>query len=434
MKNYWQGINVITDNGWGDAGKGKLVDMASQHVDMVIRYNGGGNAGHTVINKHGEFKNHLMPSGIYNPKAVCILTGGVVIDPFMLAKEIEDHQAKSIKISPKNLLISQDAHMVMPWHKKRDGLKEKARGGDKIGTTGQGIGPTYSDRSNREGLRMRDLINPKFKEMFLKELNYQERLTKFMEGEENNQYYNAEELLKELNKVKKIICSMITNVLPVIWEYQKKGKAILAEGAQGALLDLELGGYPYVTSSHPGVTGFALTSGIHHKQVNKVIGTTKAYTTRVGGGPMPTELTDKTGQYIQKKGGEFGATTGRARRCGWLDIPAMKYGAKIAGVDTIGLTKLDILDGLPEVKLCIAYEFRGKKYFDLPTADPDFMENSKPVYLILKGWQKDISKVRYFNDLPANAKKYILTAQKWLKIPIEIVSVGAEREATIYLH
>lgn len=447
--NFWKGINVITDTAWGDSGKGKLVDLASQNVDMVIRYNGGGNAGHTVKNDKGIFKNHLMPSGIYNPKALCILTGGVVIDLFMLVQEILEHRAKGVKISPKNLLISQDAHLVMPWHKRRDGLKEKARGGAKIGTTGQGIGPTYSDRKNREGIRMSDLLDRDFEKIFEKEIVYQERLTRLMDGElllseignkklkpskikeSQNPYFNKKEILNKLRDVKEILAPMIANVLPIIWKYQDQGKNILGEGAQGALLDLELGGYPYVTSSHPGVAGFSLSTGIQHKDVSKVVGVTKAYTTRVGEGPMPTELFDETGQYIQKQGGEFGATTGRPRRCGWLDIPAVKYGIRITGVNSIALMKLDVLDELKEVEICVGYTVNNKQYKDLPTADPKFMSNAKPNNITLTGWQENTSGVKTFKDLPRNAQKYILTVQKLLGIPAEIISVGPERDATI---
>lgn len=432
-RNYWKGINIITDTAWGDSGKGKIVDLAAQNVDMVIRYNGGGNAGHTVKNEHGVFKNHLMPSGIYNSNALCILTGGVVIDPFMLVGEILDHKEKGIKISPRNLLISQDAHLVMPWHKKRDGLKEKARGGSKIGTTGQGIGPTYSDRRNREGIRIRDLLRPDFEKIFEREFVYQKKLIDLMGGKQLTSDFNKKEILNKLLEAKEILAPLIANVLPIIWKYQEEGRNILGEGAQGALLDLELGGYPYVTSSHPGVAGFSLSTGIQHKNVKKVIGVTKAYTTRVGEGPMPTELLNETGEHIQKKGGEFGATTGRPRRCGWLDVPAVKYGIRITGVDSIALMKLDVLDELKEVKICVGYKVGRQQFKDLPTADPEVMEKAKPIYITFPGWQKDTTGAKSLKELPRNAQKYVAAAEKLLDTPIEMISISPEREATIFV-
>lgn len=429
---YWQGTNVVTDIGWGDAGKGKLVDLGAQYADMVIRYSGGGNAGHTIRNHLGEFKNHLIPSGIFNPKTICVIGGGVVIDLAILVKEIEELRTKGVTVTPQNLRISDASHLVMPWHKFRDGLREKSRSGGKIGTTGQGIGPTYSDRTAREGIRICDLLRRDFTKIFDETLHYQKQLLTVLDGE-SHQLLNRDEILKELLKMRKIIAPFVVCVLPIIREYHERGKNVLAEGAQGALLDLDLGGYPYVTSSNPGVVGFIKTTGIPAKEISKVIGTTRAYTARVGSGPMPTELFDKIGEHIQQKGREFGTTTGRKRRCGWLDIPAMKQGIIIAGADSIALTKLDVLDELPKIKICVAYKVGGKQYVDLPTVDARFMEKAKPVFITVPGWTSNTSVARKFDTLPKEAQKYIKTVERLLEKPIDIVSVAPEREATIFL-
>ncbi len=434
IKSYWNGINVVTDIGWGDAGKGKLVDLGAQYADMVIRYSGGGNAGHTIRNAFGEFKNHLIPSGIFNPKTVCIITGGVVIDGSILVKEIQELSKRGIPITPHNLRISDTAHLVMPWHKVRDGLREKSRGGRKIGTTGQGIGPTYSDRTAREGIRVCDLFSREFMKILNETMAHQERLTKALDsGEKSSRaIYNHDEILKDVERVKKIIKPFVTNILPIIHEYHRKKKNILGEGAQGALLDIDLGGYPFVTSSNPGVVGFMKTTGISAKEIGRVIGTTRAYTARVGAGPMPTELFDATGVHIQEKGREFGTTTGRRRRCGWLDVPAMRYGTMIAGADVIAVTKLDVLDELTRIKVCVAYKVGGKEYRDLPTASPQFMEKARPVFVTLPGWKENITLAKSFSAFPKNAQKYIKTIERLLGKPIDIISVGPEREATIF--
>ncbi|CAN5141975.1 adenylosuccinate synthase [soil metagenome] len=437
------GITLVTDTGWGDAGKGKITDEIAAILpkgSVVIRYNGGPNAGHTVRNKLGEFKLHGVSSGIFNPDVVCLTTGGVLVNPLSLVEEIALVQKAGVKITPENFLLSEDSHMIMPWHKLRDNLSEKARGGSKIGTTGQGIGPTYSDRTARVGLRLGDLIRPNFKELLKRELAFQERLIRLMDGEslasegktivQKTPYLDEAQILTDFDKAKKVLAPFITNTLVVIWEAKKKKKTMLAEGAQGALLDLALGGYPYVTSSHPGVPGFSATSGIH--LIDRVIGVAKAYTTRVGEGPMPTELFDETGKHMQNVGHEFGATTGRPRRCGWFDVPAMQYGAKIAGVTEIALTKLDILDGLKEVKICTGYTMHGKEVTELTGFAPEDVEKAKPIYETLTGWKEPISDITEFETLPKNAQKYVKRLEKLLGFPITIVSVSPDRDKTIY--
>lgn len=440
---YSSGITLVTDTGWGDAGKGKITDEIAATLspgDIVVRYNGGPNAGHTVKNNKGEFKLHGVSSGIFNPNLICITTGNVLINPLSLVEELALVQKAGIKITPKNFLLSEDSHMIMPWHKLRDGLSEKARGGDKIGTTGQGIGPAYADRTARVGLRLKDLLRTDFRALLKRELSYQERLIRLMDGEslvseggkalQEASYLDEKALTKELEKAREILKPFITNTLAVLWEAREKGRAILAEGAQGALLDLDLGGYPYVTSSHPGLPGFTLSSGIH--AVDRVVGVAKAYTTRVGEGPMPTELFDENGKHMQDVGHEFGATTGRPRRCGWFDTPAMLYGAKIAGVTEIALTKLDVLDGLKTLKICTGYKVGTKTLTNLTNFSLDFLDGAKAVFEEVPGWEEKTSGIRDFTKLPKNAQAYVMRLEKLLGIPISIVSVSPERDETIY--
>lgn len=423
------GTWVIAEPLWGDSGKGKFSEFFGQQADMVVRYAGGDNAGHTVALKGKEFKLHLIPGGIFNPKALCVLATSVVINPFALVKEIQQLQENGIKISQKNFLISEDAHLILPWHQLRDGLGEKARGGEKIGTTGKGIGPAYGDRTMREGLRVRDLLDTKFSEKFKREAEWQMKLIRLMGGDESS--LDVTKTLKDLKSVTQFLKPMIANTFEVIQKYQQKGKKIIGEGAQGALLDIDLGGYPFVTSSHPGVTGFSIATGIQHKEVNKVLGVVKAYSTRVGSGPMPTELQDKICEHLRTVGHEFGATTGRPRRCGWLDAVAVRYGAKVAGIDSLILTKIDILDQLKEVKICVGYKVGSKKYSSIYTAHPEWMAKAKPMYTTLPGWKQDTSKVRKFSDLPKNAQKYIQKIEAVIGLPIEVVSVGPEHQQTL---
>lgn len=443
VKNYSSGITLITDTGWGDAGKGKITDEIASSFssgDIVVRYNGGPNAGHTVKNKKGEFKLHGVSSGIFNPDVVCITTGNVVINPTALVEELAMLKKVGVKVIKKNFLLSEDSHMIMPWHKMRDSLSEKSRGGEKIGTTGQGIGPTYADRTARVGLRLKDLLRPDFKALFKKELAFQERLIRLMDGEalvseggkalQDKPYLDEKAIFKDLENAREVLSPFITNTIAVLWEAQEKKKTILAEGAQGALLDLDLGGYPFVTSSHPGLAGFTLSSGIH--AVDRVVGVAKAYTTRVGSGPMPTELFDENGKHMQDVGHEFGATTGRPRRCGWFDVPAMVYGARIAGVTEIALTKLDVLDGLKSLKICKGYKVGTKETSKLVGFDSDMITNAKAVYEEVPGWEEKTSGIRDFAKLPKNAQNYVNRLQELMGLPITIVSISPDRDATIY--
>ena len=428
----WEGINFVTDPTYGDNGKGKVVDCLAKRAEMVIRTNGGANAGHTVTNEFGEFKFHLMPSGIFNPQAINVLSDTVVVDPLILAEEIIALKKAKFAVSKKNLLIAKNAHLVMPWHKMRDNLRETQRGKGKVGTTGRGIGPTYADRTERTGLRVGSLLEKDFKLQFSKELDRQRKFIRSIMGTEAEIDLDEKNILKELLVSKEIIGEMITDVMPIISDYYHEGKRILGEAGQGVMLDIDRGGYPFVTSSHPGIAGFNLATAIHPRDMARVIGVTKAYATRVGEGPMATELQDKIGDKIREVGHEYGATTGRPRRCGWLDIPILRYGIQAGGIDTLALTKLDIFDDFSEIDICVGYTVDGKKYDILPTADSVFLEKAKPIYKTISGWKKPTTNVRSFADLPLKAQQYIKKLETLTQVAIELVSVGPEREATMY--
>lgn len=426
----WNGIYVVTDPTWGDNGKGKIVDLLSDRAEMSIRYNGGPNAGHTVRNEHGEFKFHLMPSAIFNPKALCILADAVVIDPKTLAEEIIAIREAGVNISAKNLMISRAAHMIMPWHRDRDNLRETVRGEGKIGTTGRGIGPTYADRTERVGLQMKDLLAADFEQRLEREMAWQEKLVALMRDDDFT--YDRKEVREELMTARETLAPLIADVMPAIADYYHGGKRILGEAGQGTLLDLDRGTYPYVTSSHPGIVGFSLTTGIPPKAVDTVIAVTKAYTTRVGEGPLPAELLDKDGEKIREVGHEYGTTTGRPRRCGWLDVPALRYGAQVAGADALALTKSDVFDDFSEIKICVAYDINGRRFEQIPSVDIDFLNGAKPVFETMKGWKSPTSDIRNFKDLPKEAQDFVMKVEKLTEKPISIVSVGPAREETMY--
>ncbi len=431
----FRGTNIVIDTGWGDGGKGKIVDVLSGNADLVIRFNGGANAGHTVINQYGEFKFHLIPTGIFNPKTVSILMGTVAVDPLTLVEEIITLRAEGLEVSERNLMISEYAHLIMPWHIVRDNLRESARGREKVGTTGRGIGPLYADRTERVGLRVGDLLKPDFEKLLMRELTYQQRLIAAMgnEGESGQQIMPDEEkLIQDIQTAKEIMAPMIGSPMPIIWEAQDKGKIILGEGAQGMLLDLDLGSYPYVTSSHPGLSGFSIATGLQQRDIQRVIGVTKAYQTRVGEGPMPTELLDNRGEFLRSIGNEYGATTGRPRRCGWLDLPALRYSIRAGGVNSIALTKIDILDQIDELKICTYYQHNGKRYQVLPTADADFLTAAKPGFRAMPTWNTPTKGIKDYAAFPPNAQHYIEEIEKIIGIPVEIISNGPARDAVIF--
>ena len=428
LKTYVKGVNVVVDTLWGDSGKGKIVDMASTHVDMVIRYAGGANAGHTIKNEQGTFKLHLIPSGILNPNVLNIIDSGVALNPDTVLEEILSLRKQGIKVTNKNLLISSRAHIVMPWHLLRDQPKKRNSLAAKIGTTGRGIGPTYSDKSARRGLRVKDLFAPNFKQLVTDECKEQNAILTKLYGIKP---LNAKEVIKNLQKFRTLFKTLVANTLPVIQEYKRMKKNILGEGAQGALLDNGLGCFPFVTSSHPGIAGFSMVTGIHDHDIVNVIGVTKAYATRVGEGPMPTELLDKHGELIREIGAEYGTTTGRPRRCGWIDLPATRYGNIVSGARSIAIMKLDVLDGFKSIKVCTGYRIRNKTVETPDDMDADTLKDAKPVYRSFKGWMQKTTDIKSFKKLPVNARKYIQFLEKQLGLPISIISVGPSREQTI---
>jgi adenylosuccinate synthase len=431
---YWQGVNHITDTQFGDTGKGKLTDMGAEYADVIVKTNGGANAGHTVNNEHGEFKLHLLPSGVFNPDALCIVGSNVVVDPFQFIEEYSD--VKNRGVSMANCLLSRDAQMVMPWHKMRDKISEVSLGNGKIGTTGKGIGPAYADRTLRTGLRLGDLLQDNFENNFREIYRNQQGLIDLQLGYGvlfgDNNWLEEDELFERLLEAREVIGPMITNTMEVIGNAYSEGKSILGEAGQGALLDLDFGGYPYVTSSHPGVIGFTLSTGLQARDIHRVIGSTKAYFTRVGEGPMPTELHDEVGQHLQEVGKEVGTTTGRTRRTGWFDSVLTEYGARTSGVTSLALTKLDVLDDLHEIKVCVGYRVGNQEVKRLYDMNNQLLSDAQPIYESLPGWETDTTNIEQFADLPINAQKYIKYIENRVGMPVDIVSVGPDRQQSIY--
>ena len=411
---------------WGDEGKGKITDLLSRSADVVVRSQGGVNAGHTVVVAKQTFKLHLIPSGILYPNTECIIGSGTVIDPQVLIEEIE--QLKALNVTVDNLYISQTAHITMPYHRKIDRASEESRGDYKIGTTGRGIGPTYADKSERTGIRVLDLMNP---EHLRKQLGWTiEYKNVILEKLYNLPPLDPEKVIEEYLKYAEFLKPFVVDSSLKIYDAVKEKKNILFEGAQGTLLDLDHGTYPYVTSSNPIAGGACVGAGVGPTTIDRVIGVAKAYTTRVGEGPFPTELNDGVGQLLGDLGAEFGTTTGRRRRCGWFDAVIGRYAVRINGLDCLAITKLDVLDELEEIKVCVAYEIDGETCNHFPTNASQFA-NCKPVYETLPGWQQSTTGCRSLSDLPKNALNYLKYMAELMKVPIAIVSVGPGREQTI---
>ncbi|MEK9138217.1 MAG: adenylosuccinate synthase [Bacteroidota bacterium] len=418
-------VQVIVGAQWGDEGKGKIVDMLSEHADIVARYQGGANAGHTVCIGEKEYVLHLIPSGIFHPHITCVIGNGVVIDPTALMNEIAQLEAAGISIKGR-LLISHNAHLIMPYHKLLDTIREQSTA--KIGTTGRGIGPAYIDKFMRSGIKIVDLLDRDVLATKLK-ANIEEKnniLTKVY-GETR---IDVDALISEYQEFDKKINEYITDTSFYLNHALKQGKRIIAEGAQGALLDVDHGTYPFVTSSNPTAGGACTGLGIPPTAVNSIVGIAKAYCTRVGNGPFPTELKEETGERIRSIGHEYGATTGRSRRCGWFDAVAMRYSAMINGIEKITITKLDVLDQLDEIKACIGYEYEGKQLKTFPT-DVKSLTHIRPVYESFEGWQTPLAQVRSYADLPANARRYVEALAHLSGTPLWIVSVGPRRDQTI---
>ncbi len=419
---------VVIGAQWGDEGKGKIVDLLSQKTDIAVRFHGGNNAGHTVINKYGKFPLHLIPAGIFNPKGKGVIGNGVVLDPNVLVDEIK-MMKKVFPDLEKKLFISPRCHIIMPYHKLLDRLYEEAKGKAKTGTTGRGIGPVYADKVSYNGITLFDLQDKKhFKEKLEVALLVKNKIIKALGGEivDFNLTYN-----EKLQQYKKI-APFITDTISYLQHAVTKNKKILFEGAHGFFLDNDFGTYPFVTASSTAAANITAGSGIPAQKIQHVVGIVKAYTTRVGNGPFPTELIDTIGQKLQTEGGEFGTTTGRSRRCGWLDLELIRFASLINGFTEIALTKLDVLDSFDSMSICTGYTLNGKKvmYSELNAYQH---EKVTPVFKQMKGWKTSLKDIRKFADLPLAAKQYIKEIEKQTQVKISLISVGPERNQTIHV-
>jgi len=420
-------VSVLVGSQWGDEGKGKVVDILSEKYEVVARYQGGANAGHTVEIGDRQFILHLIPSGILREDVVCVIGNGVVVDPQALLDEISFLEKNNIKIDGR-LFISHNAHLIMPYHKLLDSISES--GQNKIGTTGRGIGPCYIDKYARKGIRIVDLLNKDILEKKIREnlLEKNALLKKVYEHSE----LDVEAIIAEYIEFDKKIDKYIKDTPVLLNNSISEGKSVLLEGAQGALLDIDHGTYPYVTSSSPTSGGACTGTGIPPTKIDSVIGIVKAYTTRVGNGPFPTELLDEEGEKLRKIGAEFGATTGRPRRCGWFDAFLVKYSTMINGIDSAAITKLDVLSHFDEIKVCTGYESEGKMLKAFPN-DVDQLDCIKPVYKTFPGWKTDISGARTYDELPKATKDYLEFISDYCGFKITLISVGAKRAQTIVL-
>ncbi len=420
-------VIVILGAQWGDEGKGKVVDLVAEKADMVVRFSGGDNAGHTVINPRGEFRLHLIPSGIFYPDVVSVIGNGVVVNPKVLLEEMEGLEERGVDTG--RLFVSNRAHLIMPYHTLLDGLEEGARGGKAIGTTRKGIGPAYADKTARLGIRCGDLMDKD---------GFRERLGSVLEQKNAilTKVYDAEPL--SLDEVYADYCGYgerlaghIRETTGMVAETLSRQEVVLLEGAQGAMLDPDFGTYPYTTSSSPLAGGGCLGAGLGPSAIDHILGVFKAYTTRVGAGPMPTELDGEIGDIIRQQAHEFGTTTGRPRRCGWFDAVVARFSTRINGFTAAAITRLDILDTLPEIQICVGYELDGERIDYFP-ADVAAVDRCRPVYEKLDGWQSPISDIRDYDGLPENAKRYLARLEELISCPISLISVGPAREQTIH--
>lgn len=418
---------VVVGAQWGDEGKGKLIDFLSQDVDITARYQGGNNAGHTVVVGEKEYIFHLLPSAILHKKKICVIGNGVVIDPKALLLEISELKKKGVDVKPEQLKVSGLCHVVMPYHRVLDGLRESVRK-NKIGTTGRGIGPCYSDKVARCGIRMVDLLNPRVLKAKLED-NLTEKNETFSKVFKQ-QAFDFDELYKEYLNYGELLGAYVCDTSLFLNRAIDKKKSVLFEGAQGAFLDIDFGTYPFVTSSNTISGGVCPGTGVAPTKIDKILAAVKAYTTRVGEGPFPTEFTDDFEDDIRTKGKEFGATTGRPRRCGWFDSVLVNYSVMINGISEFAIMKLDVLDGLKEIKICTAYEYDGKRFTDFPM-DFEVLSNVKPIYETVAGWSAPTRGVTEFKKLPRNAQRYINRLEKLLGVSIRYVSTGSKRNETI---
>lgn len=420
---------VVVGAQWGDEGKGKIVDILSKEVDYVVRYQGGANAGHTLEFDDKKIVLHLIPSGIFNGEAICVIGNGVVIEPQALVEEIQSVKKLDADLTNR-FLISSSAHVILPYHKILDQVKEEHRGDDAIGTTGRGIGPAYVSKISRVGIRMSDLLHPgKLREKI--ESNLQD-INEAMVHIYKREPLSLKEMLDGTMEAAEQLCPFITDTSVLLHKAVKNDREILFEGAQGSLLDIDHGTYPYVTSSSPTSGGACTGSGVPPTAIDKVMGIAKAYCTRVGNGPFPTELYNEQGEQLRKAGQEFGATTGRPRRCGWIDLVALKYAVQLNGINELAITKLDVLNDLEEIKLCTAYNIEGEETTAFPL-DPFHVEAINPVYETMSGWDEDVREATKYEDLPADARHYLEFIQNYLEVDLKILSTGPNRDETMIL-
>jgi len=422
-------VRIVLGTQWGDEGKGKIVDILTEDSDIVVRYQGGANAGHTVVIDNEKFILHLVPTGILHPKKICILGNGVVVDLEQLFSELQELKERGIE-TDQRVLISDSAHLVMPYHKTIERLDEKQKGKNRIGTTCKGIGPAYADKIGRIGIRMMDLLD---EELFNKKLeqNFKAKEVWFKMISKKEVFSLKKKsisVLKYKNKIKPLLIDASIYLNEAI----KKRKNILLESAQGTLLDVDFGTYPYVTSSHPTAGGACIGSGIGPTRIDEVIGVTKAYTTRVGDGPFPTELNDTFGEILRKKGNEFGATTGRPRRCGWLDLVILKHSVRVNALDKLAITKLDVLDQIEPILVCVGYKYKNKKIEGFPKA-LNILWNVEPIYKEFSGWKNKTCGLTNYKDLPDKTKRYLEFIEKSLDVPIFLISTGFKREEAIFV-
>ena len=417
---------VLLGAQWGDEGKGKATDLLGDRVDYVVRYQGGNNAGHTVVIGDQKYALHLLPSGILSPNVIPVIGNGVVIDPAVLLTEIKGLNERGIDTS--KLKISTNAHLITPYHRTIDKVSERFLGKSKIGTTGRGIGPAYADKINRIGIRVQDLFDPSILKQKIEAALHDKNqiLIKVF----NRKGITVDEVLDEYLGYAQILKPYVVDTALLLDQALKSGKNVLLEGSQGTLLDVDHGTYPFVTSSNPTAGGASTGSGIGPTKITRVIGILKAYTTRVGSGPFPTELFDADGEALRKIGGEVGVTTGRNRRCGWFDAPIARYAVRVNGLTDFFLTKLDVLTGWEKIPVCVAYEVDGVRIEELPASQTDF-HHAKPIYEYLPGWKENISKAKSVDDLPNNAKEYVKFLEKVSGAPVSAIGVGPGRDETI---
>jgi len=419
---------VVVGAQWGDEAKGKVVDLLAERADVVVRYAGGSNAGHTVAVGDMVLKLHLIPSGILNARACCVISDGVVVDPTVLLREIAELRDRGV--STANLKVSPYAHVVLPYHKEIDRLEEERKGTGKIGTTMQGVGPAYEDKAKRIGIRIGDLVDPE---------RLRERLDAVLPDKNFllTQFYRSTPLDEDAIQAEyadygRQLRPFVDDTARLVYDAVARGERVLFEGAQGTMLDIDYGTYPYVTSSHPVAGGACLGTGVGPKAIDTVIGVCKAYTTRVGEGAFPTEQLNETGEYIRERGQEYGTTTGRPRRVGWIDVVGLRYTAQVNGLDFLAITVLDVLAGLPEVKICTAYRLRGQVIEDFPV-DRRLLAEVEPVYENIPGWDEDISRITRYDDLPRQVKQYVDRIQQLVGVPVALLGVGKRRDQTVLL-